>query len=298
MRRLLLVVVAATLASAQETKDEKPFKWDPRQRTHVAPGARTFFDYEVTNAFEMTFVSQTGATAVTSHSAARESYRWVRSVVGVESGQISEAQVQVERWKLDKAGVPDETLEGKTITLKKSGSKLEATIADDDGVSGDARDWLKGEVFRCSGRLASTEGIEDLLVVREAAMVTTGCDWTRDPKAVALGILQTTDVDPQRSSVAGHMGDVHLVRGVHYGKASVDAVLQVRKLDMHEIRYEDGALVEIAWRYEGSLERARRDEGSWSLTFRTTGRRKLGESLDAEMRNERTETLRCGPAKK
>jgi len=299
MRRALLLVLAALpFASAQEKKDDKKFVWDPRQRTRVVVGNRTFYDYEVGSRTNMVLTTKGDSALVTSRSEAAGSFRWVRHVVGVESGEISEANVSVERWRLNRKGVLDASLEGKTVALRRKGSKLQATIEDGDGVTAQGREWLDGELFRGSGRLASTEYVEDLLLIREPAAVTTGCEWTRDPRALALGMLGTTDVDVARSSVTGRLTDVRLERGVHYGRASVDAALQMRKLDMSEMRFEDGALVEIEWRYEGSLERTRRDDGAWSLTVRTMGHSRMGESLDAEMRNERTETLKCGPVRK
>jgi hypothetical protein len=262
------------------------------------PGTRTFYDYELTSAVSMSLGSNGQLAEVTSHSHASESYRWVRHVTGVESGEISEAEVSFERWRRDKDEASDASLEGKTVTLVRDKGKLAAKLDDPDGVSGEARTWLDGELFRCGGRLGSTEFVEDLLLVREPAAVTTGCEWSRDPKALALGLLRTTDLDSERSSVKGKLEAVHVVRGVHYGRVEAQAVLQVRKLDMDELRFEDGGLVLVAWRYEGSLEPARREDAERSLTVTFEGHKKLPGDMDTRTRSERTETLKCGPAKK
>lgn len=300
MRRALLLafLVALPLASGDDKKKDSAFRWDPRQQPRAVAGTRTFYDYSSSEAVQMALGSKGSMTQITSRTAVTASYRWTRHVLFVESGEINEAAAKIERWRRESWGEKDTSLEGKSIALARKAGKLEATIEDPEGVSAAAREWLEGEVFRRGGRPTDSEFVEDLLLVREPALVTTGCAWTRDPKAVALGLLRTTDLDLQRSSVEGKLEDVHLVRGVRYGKASVKAVLQVRKLDMSEMRFEDGALVELAWTYEGSLELARREEGERTLTWTIEGRSKYGSSLEAQTRSERTETVKCGPARK
>jgi hypothetical protein len=296
MRRALVLalLVALPLARADDKKKDGPFRWDPRQRPRVVPGTRTFYDYELTGSFHTAFGKKDSFADVSSLSETRSSYRWVRRVIGVESGAVSDAEVAFERWRQG----DDATLESKSATLARKGGKLVAKLDDPEGVSIEAQKWLEGEVFKGSGRTARTEYVEDLLLPREPAEVTTGCTWTRDPKAVALGLLQSTDLDPQRSSVAGTLEEVHVNRGVHYGKAAVKAVLQMRKLDQSEYRYTDGALVTITWTYEGSLEPSRREDSARELVECYEGKVKLGSTLEALTRSERTETLKCGPARK
>ena len=301
---ILALLAALPLARADDKKKDGPFRWDPRQRPKAVPGTRTFYDYEVTGSYRTAIGEKGDLADVASHSETRSSYRWVRRVIGVESGAISDAEVAIERWRQG----ADSSLEGKNATLARKGGKLEAKLDDPEGASVDAQKWLEGEVFKTSGHVARTEYVEDLILPREPAAVTTGCTWTRDPKVVALGLLQSTDLDPQRSSVTGALEDVHVNRGVHYGKASVKAVLQMRKLDQAEYRYTDGALITISWTYEGSLEPSRREDSSRAFVecyegkVKFTGERgaepRESRGLEALTRSERTETLRCGPARK
>ncbi len=298
MRRGLLVLLCA-LPLATLCAQEKPFTWDPRQRPKLVAGGRSFYDYEVTSVSQMTLgTAKAESVALSSHTITSESYRWVRHLKSVESGELSEADVKIERWLHLDEGTEDKSLEGKHVTLRKVGPKLKPSLEDDEGVTPKALGWLEGELFRRGGRLAANEAVEELLLPREPAAVTTGTEWTRDPKAVALGFLGTTDVDLQRSHVKGTLWDLRVERGVRYGKARVEAVLQIRKLDMEQLRYEDGVKVELGWTFEGSLEPSRREDATRALRVAFAGRRKLGESLHAETRTERTETLKCGPARK
>jgi len=301
MRRALVLaaLVALPLARGDDKKKDGPFHWDPRQRPRVVAGTRTFYDYELTASY-ITAIGQKGQLAdVSSQSLTSSSYRWIRHVLGVESGAMSEAEVKFERWRTADWSAVDSSLEGKSGSLSRArNGPIETKLDDPDGVSEAARTWLTGELFRNSGRLGWAEYVEDLLVVREPAAVTTGCEWTRDPKMVALGMLQTTDVDPQRSSVTGKLEDVHLDRGVHYGTAEVKAVIQVRKLDEREYRYTDGTLMTITWRFSGSLEPGRREDAERSLSISYEDRTSFGGALEAVKRRETTETLKCGPARK
>ncbi len=274
------------------------FAWDPGARAPRRIGARFFEEIEKRESEAAVFsnadpqLSQERVDSV-------EKIRLLHEIAQATSEAVTEDRIHVEQWSRARTGSSaDESLEGDVVVVQGADSSRTFTVEGDRPASPSAKVWLQTNAAKRAKRDPGLDELDWPFILPHES-VTEGGEWSLDPEALAREVLgRRARIDPARSHGKGKLVTVQLNGGVHMGHVEVDVALALETLGGTKVSWTSGGIMQLHYVLEISLEPARRDQVTGTISMTLSGEGALEQpgqdAIGFTLDQSSTVTLRKG----
>lgn len=243
---------------------------EPDATTRV--GDRSFVEVEATSSTHVLANGKPTADKKSSLSARVEI-----EVTAVADGKASERKATVVRFQMSEGDEVDDSLEGKTILLARAPAAGQPAwqVLDAKGrktaVTQGAKTFVEGELVRPRTRALQLDGLQELL---GSEAVTPDKEIAIDPAKAAKKLFgDGIEIDAVKSRASARLEGVHGAAGDREGKLTAKLALRLKSIPgAPGGRFEEPAVCDVVFAFEGSLDRSKTGVGAATVTMDYSGK--------------------------